>query len=77
MDGADEWFGWLNGLCRRGHVDRALRELGQLFVGGTFFIERLLKQLRAKFVAEQFGALIRDDSAKWAKLIKEAGIKAD
>ena len=26
---------------------------------------------------EQFGALIRDDSAKWAKLIKEAGIKAD
>ena len=26
---------------------------------------------------EQFGALIREDSAKWAKLIKEAGIKAD
>ena len=26
---------------------------------------------------EQFGALIRDDSAKWAKLIKESGIKAD
>ena len=26
---------------------------------------------------EQFGTLIREDSAKWAKLIKEAGIKAD
>ncbi len=26
---------------------------------------------------EQFAARIRDDSAKWAKLIKEAGIKAD
>ena len=26
---------------------------------------------------EQFGALIREDSAKWARLIKEAGIKAD
>ena len=26
---------------------------------------------------EQFGTLIREDSAKWARLIKEAGIKAD
>ena len=26
---------------------------------------------------EQFAARIRDDSATWAKLIKEAGIKAD
>lgn len=26
---------------------------------------------------EQFGALIREDSAKWARLIREAGIKAD
>ena len=26
---------------------------------------------------EQFAALIRDDSAKWAKLIKDTGIKAD
>jgi tripartite-type tricarboxylate transporter receptor subunit TctC len=31
----------------------------------------------ASTTPEQFGALIRDDSVKWAKLIKEVGIKAD
>lgn len=75
---ADAWFGLMAPAgTPQPIIDRLHRESVRVLAQGD--VRKRLDELGMQVVAnspEEFGALIKSDTARWAKVIKAAGIKA-